>query len=88
MTTRYTRINWKEYVSLRRYQNMQWKYEMQKVKCDELEKENKELKNEIWECHWLMDEIDFWKREAKRLWWKPNLMEEDTIKELKDIWEF
>lgn len=54
----------------------------------ELEKENHKLKEELAECHWLMDEIDYRKREAKKLWWKPNLMEEDTIKELKDIWEF
>lgn len=56
--------------------------------CYALKKENDEMKNELAECHWLMDEIDYRKREAKRLWWKPNLMEEDTIKELKDIWEF
>ncbi len=50
MTTRYTIINWKEYVSLRRYWNMQWKYKTQKAKCDELEKENKELKEKLLEA--------------------------------------
>lgn len=47
MTTRYTVFNWKEYVSLRRYWNMQWKYETLKAKCDELEKENRTLKKEF-----------------------------------------
>lgn len=39
MTTQYTVFNWKEYVSLRKYWNMQ-------QKCAKLEKENKELKEE------------------------------------------
>ena len=47
MATRYTMINWKEYVSLRRYWNMQWKYETLKAKCDELEKENEKLKEQL-----------------------------------------
>lgn len=47
MTTQYNVFNWKEYVSLRRYWNMQQKYETLKVKCDELEKENRTLKKEI-----------------------------------------
>jgi len=47
MTTQYNVFNWKEYVSLRRYWNMQRKYETLKVKCDELEKENRTLKEEF-----------------------------------------
>ena len=77
----------------------------------ELEKENKELKEELAECHWLVDEIDYWKRKYKALkqsikhitkiqyiWETIDLttsdnqlyvlVDEDTIKELKDIWEF
>ena len=41
--------------------------------CYALKKENDEMKNELAECHWLMDEIDYRKKEAKRLWWKPNI---------------
>lgn len=58
MTTQYTMINWKEYVSLRRYWNMQWKCETQKAKCDELEKENKELKAENKELKEKLEEAD------------------------------
>lgn len=47
MATQYTVFNWKEYVSLRRYWNIQWKYEALKAKCDELEKENRALKKEF-----------------------------------------
>jgi len=48
-----------------------------KVKAEDLMKENNKLKEDLAECDDLWEELYFWKREAKRLWWKSNLMEEE-----------
>lgn len=37
-----------------------------------IEKLHKEIEEQEAEWGWLFDEIDYRKREAKRLWWKPN----------------
>ena len=37
-----------------------------------IEKLHKEIEEQESEWGWLFDEIDYRKREAKRLWWKPN----------------
>ena len=47
MGTEYQIFNWKEYVSLRRFWNMEWKYKTEKAKNEELEEENKKLKEKI-----------------------------------------
>ena len=51
MGTEYQIFNWKEYVSLRRFWNMEGKYKTEKAKNEELEEENKKLKDYIkkWE---------------------------------------
>ena len=71
-------------------------------RCYELEEENKKLKSDLSECecsmHFENDEVWYRKRECKKL--KAELskykkqyqhsmwfMEEDTLQELKDIWE-
>lgn len=47
MGTEYQIFNWKEYVSLRRFWNMEWKYKTEKAKNEELEEENRKLKERI-----------------------------------------
>ena len=37
-----------------------------------IDKLHKEIEEQEAEWGWLFDEIDYRKREAKRLWWKPN----------------
>ena len=53
MGTEYQIFNWKEYVSLKRFWNMEWKYKTEKAKNEELEKENKNLK----ECNKNQSEV-------------------------------
>lgn len=63
-----------------------------------IDKLHKEIEEQEAEWHWLFDEIDYRKRECKKL--KAELskykkqyehsmwfMEEDTLQELRDIWE-
>lgn len=47
MGTEYQIFNWKEYVSLRRFWNMEWKYKTEKAKNEQLEEENKKLKSDL-----------------------------------------
>lgn len=44
MGIEYQIFNWKEYISLRRFWNMEWKYKTEKTKNEELEEENKKLR--------------------------------------------
>ena len=49
--------------------SLEWEIKWLNSVIDKLHKEIEEQEAE-WE--WLFDEIDYRKREAKRLWWKPN----------------
>ena len=82
---------WNVRIASNRERQKPWERDGKQLIIDKLEEENKKLKEELakqydW-ANWLFDEIEFWKREAKRLWWKTDFMEDDTLQELKDIWE-
>lgn len=58
MGTKYQIFNWKEYVSLKRFWNMEWKYKTEKAKNEELEEENRTLKDNVEFLHSCLDDRD------------------------------
>ena len=77
MGTEYNIFNWKEYVSLRRFWNMEWKYKTEKAKNEELEEENKALKITVDENNLLAKDYVELKEENKKL--------KEELEKLKDI---
>lgn len=81
MGTEYQKFNWKEYVSLRRFWNMEWKYKTEKAKNEELEEGNKNLRDYADNLDSENDnqaiEIEELKKENKKL--------KERVSELEDV---